>query len=145
MDKRLLFVAVVVLFGVFPLSSAEKGSSRQGRATNKATCTASCGTGTPVSCSVQSGTCSSVNRNCSTGQRGHVLCGQYGIQCAQACPVVINCSGNGVCNSICGNTDPDCRPNGPCNDRPEQGCYYYWSPETDCCRTTNAGCVDICF
>jgi hypothetical protein len=45
----------------------------------------------------------------------------------------------------CGVSDPDCIQSNPCINRPAQGCYYAWSPQTYCCLTSNPGCQDYCY
>ena len=56
--------------------------------TTKATCMATCGTGSPVSCSYTSPTsCVAFDRNCPS-QRGYVQCGSNApIYCSPVCPI----------------------------------------------------------
>ena len=132
-------VLMLVLFtsipGLTPLAARP-------RSIEKATCSASCGT-TSVTCTT-SGTCTSVDRNCSAGQRGYVQCGTTKTSCPTACPIVNNCGANGICASGCSSPDPDCSTTNPCVDNPARGCYYVWSPQDGCCYTNNFGCMDVC-
>ena len=148
MGKRLGFIVVLaaLLGGPSFAEEAKKGAAQEDKRPDvKATCTASCGSGSPVSCTVSSGTCTAVDRNCSAGQRGYVQCGATKTNCALACPVLQDCSANGICNMNCGVSDPDCIQSNPCVNNPARGCYYVWSPQTYCCLTNNAGCQDYCY
>lgn len=66
-------------------------STNKPRITPKATCTASCGSGSPVSCSyTPPSTCTAVDQSC-PGQTGYVQCGSGPqIFCSPACPVCTN-------------------------------------------------------
>ncbi len=153
MGKRLVFVGLVAwlgVLGVLPVAAekaadkeaaAEKGSPSARPTDVKATCTASCGGGTSVTCT-WSGTCEAVDRNCAIGQRGYVKCGTTKKSCAGLCPVIQDCSRNQICNMACGVSDPDCIQTNPCTNTPT--CTYAWSPQTYCCLTNNAGCQDYC-
>jgi hypothetical protein len=88
----------------------------------KSSCTASCGSGSmPVSCS-GSGSCSAVDRDCGSNERGHVTCNGVTTYCSASCACgtvctcsapcfstpcdsgggyIIDCSSWGICNSSC--------------------------------------------
>jgi hypothetical protein len=65
--------------------------------------TASCGSGaSPVTCStdVSGATCSGVDRNCATGERGHVTCNNTTTYCAGTC-YCEQCAATGDCVACC--------------------------------------------
>ena len=88
----------------------------------KSSCTASCGSGAmPVGCS-GSGSCSAVDRDCGSNERGHVTCNGVTTYCSASCScetvckcsapcfttpcdagggVIIDCSSWGICNTSC--------------------------------------------
>lgn len=67
----------------FRLAAAPSGGS------TKAICIADCGSGTSVYCSYASPTtCTAVDRNCSSGQRGYVTCGTSTTYCPYTCPCI---------------------------------------------------------
>jgi hypothetical protein len=89
----------------------------------KATCTARCTGSTSVSCTTTgTGTCSAVDRDCGTNERGHVTCNGVTTNCPTSCACgtvcncaapcfttpcdsgggyIIDCSSWGICNSSC--------------------------------------------
>lgn len=70
-----------------PTRTAAAGGKTPGGVTAfDVTCTASCGSSSPVSCTT-SGSCSAVDRNCGAGQQGYVECnGSYTYCPACGCP-----------------------------------------------------------
>lgn len=68
----------------------------------KATCTARCDPAASVSCTAA--TCQGVNRNCYTGERGHVTCNGVTKYCRDACsdnPSCDDCWATGNCGACC--------------------------------------------
>lgn len=55
-----------------------------GGGTTQASCSASCGSSSPVTCT--GSTCSAVDRNCGAGEIGHVVCNGVRKDCPTACP-----------------------------------------------------------
>jgi hypothetical protein len=73
------------------------------------TATAQCESGT-VSCQGNS-SCTAVDRNCSTGERGHVTCDGNTTNCSTACSSCDICAATGDCFQCCrceGNSGPWC-------------------------------------
>ncbi len=97
-----------------PSGVREATAKRPAIPAGKSTCgaTASCGAGTTISCSSDSGTCTGVDRDCSVGEQGHVTCNGSTTQCPTACPSSCNglsgtqyqccqCDLNGGCVPCC--------------------------------------------
>jgi hypothetical protein len=93
--------ALVAEASTAPLTGAPLGEECKGGSAFESHCTADCGDYPDVSCDGAS--CSAVNRNCSVGQQGYVVCDSSYTYCPE-CPECTN--GEYMCDV----TDWECWP-----------------------------------